>query len=292
MPLATSQLTETERSTNVLATLAIYWHLFSLDAPTVAALWSWSFARAAHVDIPLLAPVLLAVGTWLVYVADRILDGLDGTGRAHLRERHYFYLRHRQIFLVASSLVSPIFLWIVFTRMAPAARREDAAVFAVAALYFLLVHLRGRRARCWLPKELAVGILFAAATAVPAWARIAGHRLQLLPAVALFAALCWLNCVAIEKWERGLNGIAAHSSTLWAGRHLPLLTAITGMLGLQRAIVSIRDIPQFFLYLAIAMAAGLLFWLARSESRFSALQLRIAVDAALLTPLLFLVAMR
>jgi hypothetical protein len=290
--LAAPSLSETTRNLSIPATLAVYWHLLSLDAPTVAAVWSWSFARAAHIDLPRFAPLLLAVGTWLVYVTDRILDGLDRANREYLRERHHFYSEHRKAFLAANAVVCPIFLWFVFTRMSPAARLEDSAVFAVAALYFLLVHAHGAGVERWLPKELAVGTLFAAATAVPTWSRIAGHRLALVPVVALFALLCWLNCVAIEAWEgTPATRAGAHSTTVWVGRHLQELAAGTALLSIGLAATHFRADALFCLYLASAMAALLLLWLARSNN-FTAIQLRVAVDAVLLTPLLFTAWMR
>jgi hypothetical protein len=290
--LAAPRISEVTRPTSFPATLAVYWHLLSLDAPTVAALWCWSFARAAHIDLPGLAPLLLAVGTWLVYVTDRILDGLDPANREQLRERHYFYVQHRKAFLVTGVIVSPVFAWVVFTRMSPAVRLEDAAVFAVAALYFLLVHVHGRYAERWLPKELAVGVLFAAATAVPAWARVAGERLALVPVVTVFVILCWLNCVAIESWESPAAASPAHPITAWAAQHLQGLALATVVLSLALASVSLHDGARLCLFLASAMSGSLLFWLARNRPSLSSMQLRVAVDAALLTPFLFAAWMR
>jgi len=272
--------------------MAVYWHLLSLDAPTVAALWCWSFARVAHIDLPRLAPLLLAVGTWLVYVADRILDGMDRANLERLRERHYFYLQHRTAFLMVGAIVSPVFAWVVFTRMSLAVRLEDAAVFAVAALYFLLVHVHGRAAERWLPKELAVGVLFAAATAVPAWARIAGERLALVSVVAAFALLCWINCVAIESWENSAAVDLAHTTTTWAARHLKALTLTTGLLSLALAAASRHDGERLCLLLASTLSAFLLFWLAHARRHLTSMQLRVGADAALLTPLLFMAWMR
>ena len=292
MALAVQRLPETIRQTSLPGMIAVYWHLLSLDAPSVAALWSWSFARVAHVALPPFAPLLLAVGTWLVYVADRLLDGMS---RHHqLRERHYFYVRHRRLFLLAGTFVCPVFTWIVFTRMAPDVRREDSAIFALAMLYFLLVHMRGRQVETWLPKELAVGALFAAATAVPAWARITGYNFLLASSVILFAILCWLNCVAIENWERRDSDAVEvpHRTTLWAGRHLQLLAMATALIAATLAFAVPVSRALFALYLASASSALLFFWLARSERRLTTTQLRIAADAALLTPLFFLAWMR
>jgi hypothetical protein len=278
------------------ASAAVYWHLLSIDAPTVAALWSWSIAKAAHVEIPALAPLLLALGTWLVYVADRILDGMDRTRREQLRDRHHFYALHRKEFLIAGGLITPLFSWIVLTRMAPTARREDAVVFAVAALYFLLVHLHGPRVERWLPKELAVGVLFAMATAVPAWARTGwNERLALVPLVALFAILCWLNCIAIENWEQARAEhveTVAHRSTRWAGQHFERLASGAALTATFLACVSFQHGTCSWLYFAAAAAAMLLHMLDRHEQKFTAMQLRVAADAALLTPLLFVAWIR
>ena len=258
----------------------------------MTALWCWSFARVAHIELPAFGPLLLAVGTWLVYVADRILDGLDHANHERLRERHYFYLRHRTAFLMAGIIVSPVFLWVVFTRLSPAVRLEDVAVFGVAVLYFLLVHAHGRAAERWLPKEFAVGVLFAAATAVPAWARVNGERLVLAPVVAVFAILCWLNCEAIESWESAPASDSPYATTVWAARHLQSLSIIAAALSLALAMASLHNGPRFCLLLASALSAFLLFWLARRRQYLTPMQLRIGADAALLTPILFLAWMR
>ena len=240
----------------------------------------------AHIELPGLAPALLAIGTWLVYVADRILDGLNARTADRLRERHFFYSQHRMTFLAVGAIVSPAFIWLVFTRMSSAARLEDSAVFAVAALYFILVHSHGGATERWLPKELAVGVLFATATAVPAWARAADQRLVLAPVVAVFAILCWLNCVAIESWESSLADIS-HPTTVWAAQHLPRLAFATAVLSIALACASLHDRARFCLLLASAISALLLMWLASRKRHMAPMQLRVAADAALLTPLLF-----
>lgn len=68
-------------------------------------------------------------------------------------------------------------------------------------LYFAGVHLPALRVRRWFPREVAVGIVFALATAVPAWSGAASGRAELGCLVVLFAGLCTLNCIAIETWE-------------------------------------------------------------------------------------------
>jgi len=279
------------------------WHLLSLDAPTVAGLWAWSFARAVHLHLPWSAPLLLALGTWLIYVADRILDGFRADA-ASLRPRHHFYARHWSAFVAMAVAGGTVLLWLIVERMNPRARREDTFLFLAALLYFLLIHLPLHRLPLhrmerWLPKEMAVGILFSAATAVPAWSRLSiegsvGSR-ALLPSVFAFAVLCWLNCVAIEAWEDfaffipGHNGgsIRANLTTRYAGTHLPvfasLLVVVAVMLGLATW-ANTRSLAA--LDFAIAASSILLALLDGQRYRISPMGLRIAADAVLLTPVL------
>ena len=255
----------------------------------MAALWCWAFARAAGVRLPWFSPVLLGLGTWLIYISDRLLDGLKGEA-ARLRERHHFYARHRAIFLVAGAAGGIFLLWLIVNRMPAPSRREDVALFAVAMLYFAAIHLSGAAVQRWLPKELAVGAVFAAATAVPAWSRAAKHE-QLLPAVCLFAAICWLNCVAIERWERSPAALnrnwAVHFSTQWAALHLRTATISVFSAGAIALSLSLsRSFPG--IYISCMASAALLFAIDCRRKRLSPMQLRILADAALLTPALFI----
>jgi hypothetical protein len=274
-----------------------WWHLLSLDAPTVAALWAWGIARAVNIELPWSALLLLASGTWLVYVADRILDGLRFESSGQLRERHFFYARHRGKAVAGGVVVCLVLLWLIATRMNATARREDTALFAVALAYFCLVHLCRLGIERWFPKEAAVGALFALAVAVPAWSRLQGHRAALIPVVTLFALLCWLNCIAIEKWERPpgekssvLTTGLAHATTRWAQRHFFFVSsgiALLAAVACIRSDLSAAPVAMTALYLACTISAAL--FLALDRSRLSSVQLRIAADAILLTPLLFAV---
>ena len=279
---------------------AEWWHLLSLDAPTVAGLWSWFFARAMHLHVPMLTALLLAVATWLFYVADRILDGFRA-GYPELRERHVFHARHRRAFVVAAIVLAGPLLWLVLTRMYTATIQKELLLAFFALLYLFFIHGAHGSARLgrprWLPKELAVGILFAAATAAPAWSRINASpdlaRAPLAQAVILFAILCWINCVAIEKWEAGGRtplgtspGASTHPSTRWAAAHLRSIVSLTGVCFIAAAGLAPTS-GLTAVYLAGLLSSCLFLALDARRSLFSPLFLRIAADAALLTPVAF-----
>jgi hypothetical protein len=223
----------------------------------------------------------------LLYVADRVLDGLRQSQPALLRERHHFHARHRTAFLWAASFLAALLAWSVLTYMRPEALRDDSFIGVFALLYLFAVHRGASR----LPKELAVAVLFAAATAVPAWSRLnagsglwgagsASGREQLAPAIIFFAVLCWINCVGIEKWEGG----ALHVTTRWASLHLRPIVTVTALFSLAAALLAPSP-GLAAVYLAATVSSGLLFALDARSSHLSPLHLRIAADAALLTPL-------
>lgn len=282
---------------------AKWWHLLSLDAPTIAILWSWVFAHAMHLHIPLLSILFLPAATWLLYVADRILDGLRhdwmDRERTDLRERHIFHARHRQAFVLTALILAALLAYLVFTHMYPQALRDNLFLSMFALLYLFLVHTTSRFGRVpqpgWLPKELAVGIIFAAATAVPAWSRMYKcpdlQKVHLAQAVILFALLCWINCVAIEKWEGGWpvplessTFTAAHRSTRWAGAHLKSIVSAIALFSVAGA-WSAQPSGLGEVYLAAFLSSALFFGLDAQRSLFSPFSLRIAADAAMLTPL-------
>jgi hypothetical protein len=271
------------------------WHLLSLDAPTVALVWTCAFAHAAQVYLQPLGLLMLALATWLLYVADRLLDGIQPSHASSLQARHYFHRRHRKALLLLAVPATAALIWFVSTNMDPAPRREDFFLAGCALLYLLCVHLPFSpvaREDFELPKELFVGIIFSAACVIPAWSRCDIARPQLLILAIFFAALCWLNCVAIEHWERcGTPHHGKHPSTIWMGVHLvPAALSLAGA-ALVCAVFFARINQTRYLasVTSIAASAFLLIWLELARGRLQPLRLRSAADAVLLTPAAVLV---
>jgi hypothetical protein len=270
------------------------WHLTSLDAPTVAVVWTLGFATAAGVRLPFWVPLVLALCGWSVYIGDRLLDAyraMRSFRLSHmqsdiegLRPRHYFHWKHRRVLLPLAIASAMIAVALVAYYM-PLPARERNSVLAVAALaYFTSVHSPWRISprRLQIPKELLVGILFTLACALPIWSRVSaseGQRLALLPSTLAFIALAWLNCEAIEAWESAphrnrifycaiaLCATTALASARTAGMHEPLMAGLLA---------------------SAAFAAGLLALLDRRAARLAPTTLRAAADLALLTPVLLI----
>lgn len=288
----------------------VWWHLLSLDAPTVAVVWCWFFAAAFGLTLPLSSLFTLALGTWCVYVGDRLLDGWRSTDTFVLRDRHWFYLRHRKPFVIAWIAAAVPLAYLIFFRVPSAVRTDDIVLCLIGFAYFVLIHGRTspnsplRR----FPKEFAVGFLFSIATAVPTWTRLGEGRGLFLFAVLTFGAACWLNCVAIQTWEdaeatrEGQYNMFSESThtpieirprglTEFLGNYLAAFAMAVGATALLLGCIAARS-PLWPLFAAVVFSSLLFLALIGQTERFSALSLRILADGALLTPFIFFLHVR
>jgi hypothetical protein len=269
------------------------WHLLSLDAPTVASVWIWFIAAANHIRLPLSSILAMFIAVWMLYAADRLLDtrSLDSQSRTeqHLEARHYFHHRHRTSFL-AGILLASVALAPLLLRLSTDAVHLYLILGGLLFGYFVLIH--ATRSAHRLPKEIAVGIFFAAATFIPTVARRPELRLALLPSALLLATLCSLNCLFIYAWEHDpqrppfLADHPTHASTRFALLHLPFL-AITITLG-GAALALFAPYAPWPIAIATALSAILLVVLHHSRRHLAPLTLRAAADLVLLTPMLLI----
>ncbi|HVG26251.1 MAG TPA: hypothetical protein VM865_01500 [Acidobacteriaceae bacterium] len=279
------------------------WHLLSLDAPTVAALWTWTVAHTVGIVLPWTASAAMALAVWMLYASDRLLDARPlpgGEAPRDLEERHRFHQRHRSVFLAAIVAVAAVLAGLLHT-LDPRALHLYAALATMLAAWLLLVHAPSPAAASAqrLPKELAVGIFFPAAVFIPTVARAPELRLPLLAPAAIFAALCTLNCLYLYAWEHPASLRTAHWTTRWAVRRLVPLTLTVAALSALLVVAALpaalplasRLAPHgagSFLLPALCTLVSTLLLLAlhKLRDRLSALHLRALADLVLLSPLL------
>jgi hypothetical protein len=281
-----------------------WWHLTSLDAPTVAIVWTLAFAWAARITLPAWVPTLLALTAWSVYMADRLLDARSAliTDRLHrLRLRHHFHWRYRRIFFPLALVSAFAAVFIVLNFMPLAARVRNSVLAAAALAYFSGVHSR-RRFRPLLfqllAKEALVAVLFTVACVLPTISRAfalppAHSATPLWPLYAMaffFTLLAWLNCHAIERWESTGGPSPVEPSRGQASRSkifgLAILLTLTGLF-LTATLAAIHP-RSAELVLSGTASAVLLALLDRCRARLTPLALRVAADLVLLTPLALL----
>ncbi len=285
--------------------LLVLWHLLSLDAPSVAAVWTLFVASVAHLRLPLRVPVAMFATVWMLYAADhlmerRILATTDVNDRSTagdislpealgLEARHFFHHRHRRP-LIAGILLCALLLAVLVPQLDPAAIRLDLVLGSLLFGYFVLIHATASAHR--LPKEISVGLFFAAAVFIPTVARAPHLRLTFLPVAVLFAILCSLNCLFIYRWEHATDGTASPSSPGLSQPHRLTRGALRFLsptaVFLVAASLALAAATHHRTPCPIAFSALLLLCLHRSRTRLAPLTLRAAADLVLLTPLPFL----
>jgi hypothetical protein len=267
------------------------WHLLSLDAPTIAVLWTWFIARASNVHLPVTSILAMATAVWTLYAADRLLDAQSATP-SDLETRHHFHHRYRTAFL-AGILLASLALAVLLPRIPSEAIHLYLILGGLVFGYFILIHIPlnhspDTKAAPRLPKEIAVGICFAAAVFIPTVARYPNLRPTLLPSGFLFAALCSLNCLFIYAWEHPHPDAnhRTHAITRLALFNLPSLTIA---LTVCSAAFSVLDHQAPWpIPCATAISAALLLLLHHQRDSIPRITLRAAADLALTTPILLL----
>jgi hypothetical protein len=243
----------------------------SLDAPIVALLWQLLFVRCFHGHLGMLPAALLAVAVWLIYVADRMLDAWRGTPGTAQQPRHAFYRRYWRTVLPIWIAALGAGGWLAWSRLPGPLFVEGVAVASGTGLYLAVVHLAPVLLRRANSKESSVAVLFGLGASLAAWPGV--QTTSDVLAIVLFSVLCWMNCAAIDDWERG---DALRSSVIVAAGAVALIAACL--------------LPGHWPILGAAETAGALglVLLDRSRGRYSAEALRVLADVVLLTPIVFL----
>jgi hypothetical protein len=270
--------------------LWLWCNLLSFDAPAVAVLWQVLFARCFSVTLGGATIAVLALAVWLIYIADRMLDALHSSPELAPPARHAFCREHWNGMGIA--LLAGLFtLGGLCAHLTYGLLRNGIVLAVAVALYFGIVHMRPLTLRRFWPKEIVVGVLFCLGTCLGPWtATLPEVRQEMIFPALLFAALCVLNCVAIEFWE--WNGCSSfwddspHVATIWMGRRAaPISLSIAVVAALALGICSP---PRDPLFLALLLSSLALFALAKNPRRFTVPSCRVLADVALLTPLITL----
>jgi len=267
----------------------LWWNVLSLDAPAVAGAWALLFARVSGIEVSLSTIGALVLAVWLIYVADRLFDGWRATDETALKERHRFCQRHQTVLCAAAGLGAIAGVWLARYGLDFDDLKAGLLLGGIVGIYLLCVHLGGEATAHIFPKEFAVGLIFAAGTTLPVWSQPRGFSWNEMSAWVMFAALCVLNCVAIECWEN--PSVAGEQSAIvpWA----------SGRIGWLAAGLTVLSLAAVFLFrisaaagAAVALAALLTLALHLMRRRLSGDAIRVLADAALLAPALLMLAAR
>lgn len=253
--------------------------MVSLDVPLIAVVWQLLLSRSLGATLVWPHSALLGVAVWLIYSADRWLDGLE-LGHHARTERHRFYVRHRHAVLRVWSGVGAAALVGGATVLT---RPELLATGLLGGL--MLGYFAGRHASdpAAHPKELHIAFIFA--LGVVFLPSLNGAPLLPLATFALlFAVLIFLNCTLIARWEGDLD----LEPVPFAARAPRVAARLDGVaLGLAGCGLGVGFTTYSSLFFALGGSALLLYGCGYLGALGPAAR-RVLADAALLTPLLAL----
>ncbi len=263
----------------------LWWNILSFDAPTVAVVWSLLFARTRGVRLGPVEEIILALSVWIIYISDRMFDGWESENCSELQERHRFCLRHRAALVWIVLLATLASFYLTATLLLPTEAGAGMKLAAIVGAYMACIHVgHGWLAR-FVPKEVAVGILFAVGATLPIWSRAAESSRDMLVSIILFGLICSLNCLAIECWEGRILQQASRKMGQPSARcNKSRINWIAA--GLAAAALTLfllrhaKGLPGSELW-AISLAALLIFLINRHTQRFSVPALRVLADAVL-----------
>lgn len=235
-------------------------NVLSLDAVFVATVWQQLLMRVfCHRSTRWSEGVALSLTVWLIYVADRLLDGAKLNMDQPHTLRHGFYRRHRRIFLWLWMLGLVLNTLVVVRWLPTEVMRNGLLLSSLVLLYGASVHFTAKRAaresnvakqaishsRPWrfgLPKEVRVGVLFALGVSLTTWTQLwfdLQHTLQpsgvfvaalwplLITTCALALLFTW-NCMLVAKFESEFDRAQSFSSIATGGGCSRLVQAVRG----------------------------------------------------------------
>jgi hypothetical protein len=263
----------------------LWWNILSADAPSVAIVWSLLFASASRARFSTADELVLSLAVWGIYISDRLLDGLTAKSGAALQERHLFCARHRAALVCLVVLAATGSLWVTAELLTPIEMSAGMKLGAIVGAYMAAVHIGRTWTTLYVPKEMAVGILFAAGTTLPVWSQNRGFSWDIWVSLCLFASLCSLNCLAIECWENHRSDDPSQRTPpafiRWANSRINCIAAALTTLALMLFFVRLAKRSPGAELLAVALAALLIGLLDRHRHRLSGQALRVLADLAL-----------
>ncbi len=270
----------------------LYANLCSLDAPVVAVVWLWAFSNAF--DSPVAFPVytVLFLAVWSIYIFDRLIDGLRQNDWQAATRRHIFARQHQRIFILLLTVMLPVAAVATLTFL-PRDLIVAGSILAVLVwLYFTAFVRLFPRLKPLRAKEFACGLVFACGVALGVDAIRHGvfvHPTEALPPVLLFAAVCVLNCLLISAREQHSDrkNDPGAASVWWSNIKRDLLFLAAALVFISGGFCVFNGLSP--IHTAIFISSLLLAILHLCQQRMTASLARVLADAALLSPLLWLI---
>lgn len=265
----------------------MYPNVLSLDAPIVAVVWLFVFAKVWSVNyVEPLLPWVLGLFVWLVYAVDRLLDGVLDKQR-DFPLRHQFHQRHKKIFIACIILVSIITLVLSLNALQWSIVQSAFVPLAATVGFFILSFSSASATRVSYSKNLLAGYAFAFGIGAGLVGLLGlSYPVNVLklfsPEMLAFGLLCVINITAVDLWVKGSDELGTEEDE-WA-LTLPLFTLAFFCFLFMQFVK--KDLSDPF-YSSILVATGLMYVVNRVRHRYTSDALRVAADLILLVAAIF-----
>lgn len=261
--------------------------MLSLDAPAVSVAWLALLSDSLDVDLGWTPMFVLGVSVWLAYAADRAIEGWRLSDVPARTLRHRFYQRRLGRIAVVWVIVLAFDIAVAMTRLEPTTVIAGWLVTAAVATYLLSHQLIHRTHQWRVPKEICVACLLTAGCAVFLFP--ATRPAAMFPPLALFAAICFVNCVLISWWERDVDRAQQQSSLALDSSCASWIPWAPWALAIAASLLLARSGPLRTVAACVAASAVMLGAIDHVEPRIGWRRARVLADLVLLTPLVPLV---
>jgi hypothetical protein len=238
--------------------------------------------------------IVLGASVWLAYAADRWIEGWRLMPQSIRTHRHRFYQRWRWPILTFWIAVLALDLATAIHGLSAAAFRAGILILVPVAAYLLSHQLVHRKTRWRAPKEACVALLLGAGAGVFAASRPGADIRAMATPLALFVLLCFANCALISVWENEVDRVQGQTSLVTQfGRAAAVSRTLPWLVFAVSTAVWLAAVPHARAAAACAASSGVLLGLIDlAERRIGRVAARVLADAALMTPLAFLLLER
>ncbi|MBC7979338.1 MAG: hypothetical protein H7Y36_02110 [Armatimonadetes bacterium] len=264
-------------------------NLLCLDAPLIAVSWQCLFAACFKIQQPIAIQLMLGLGVWTIYLADRLYDAWRAIDIPNSTARLRFAKKHSPALVILLAAAASLDLVLIMLFASQRLIFSGLGIALLVAIYYLLRLGKSGNFLHRIPREVLCGMVFAFGSVftIQSSADSTFKGATFYPATFLFGLVCSANCLLISSWEQDSDFANADPSIASTHRYLlPYLSSVTTLLSIVSLSLSFLTCRPVFL--AIFLASFSLSLISRYEKRLSVTALRVLADAVFLSPLLVL----
>ena len=157
-----------------------------------------------HVTLPCNWYITLPLGTWLIYLADHVVD-VTRKKQDYPSPRHQYIKQHLKLIIGLLISISVVIAWQVLHPFSTLLFTVGCILASLVVLHLLIVRINPTRQSWYNNKELAIAILYSSGIyAAPVVMKYQHHENVLIPCccMLLLALIAFLNLLMVSIIER------------------------------------------------------------------------------------------